>query len=115
MDKDNLKNSSYTLEDRKLIEKYLKLGISMVAISKLLGKSTSGLQRETLRLGDRKKYNAEEAHKHAIQNPPKIGNPSGEKMGIRVSELEERINKLCYQIEIILDIIKDLQNEKTNN
>ena len=59
--------SRITYEDRKKIESYLKLNISLISIGKLIGRHPASVTREVNINGGKENYNADEANARSIE------------------------------------------------
>lgn len=90
----------FSLEERRLIQKYIEEGLKNSQISKLMNRNTSSIHTEVGR--NEKPYDAEIAHKN-----------SGLSRSFRITT-EERIKNLEYQMEILMDLIKERKNGKND-
>jgi IS30 family transposase len=100
-----------TFEQRKLIEKYANKSFNGTEISKIVGISKSGVNRELRRCG-RDLYNAEQAQSESdMRLSEKYNKLSKENKGKVMSPIPQylkRIENLEMQVEILHDTIKEL-------
>lgn len=113
-----------TFDERKKIEKLLKINLSCGEISKALNRSKNLIVVEVRRSGGRDNYTAKKAQNDSEQRKIKKYENLSKKNKSEDTFLKKRI--YCYQrlealemqIEILVDQIKKLEerlNEETNN
>lgn len=114
---ESLRRSRYlTLEERKTIEKGVKLNYSSREISRQIKRSTNCVISE-LRLNGRETYNAENAHNEALkrltEGRKKISNYN-KKLNFHFQErnIFSRITSLEMQLEILIEEIRKLHEAK---
>lgn len=106
-----------TFEERKKIEEYLKLGLSQRKIAKLINRTQRTLNLEVKKNGGNRNYTAQAAQAN-YKNSIKIRNKENSlKLRKNFDIFYSKIQNLEYQIEIILDIIKEKEKkyDATNN
>ncbi len=99
----------FTFEERKKIEEFLKLGLSIPKIGFLLNRSRFSVRHEIDRFGKIKAYKADFAQAETDRRKKARAKSLGEKLKVRPTQLNiltERISNLEQQIDIILDLIK---------
>lgn len=107
----NRKNlNRLTLEDRKIIENHLSLGLSLRKIAKIIKKNHSSVSYETMKNGGAQNYSAEIAHARA--------NLAMKKTSLNlcnsliVNDIITRLDNLEMQLEILIDQIKEIKCHK---
>lgn len=110
------KRPSYTLEERKVIQKLLKQGFSGTNIAKHLHRSQNGVNYEIRRNGGRNKYDAEKAHeiiiKRRMESNEKRRNANLGKSG---PGLNKRVQNLEMQVEVLFETIKEMRGRNAKN
>ena len=109
-------------KDRKLIEQLINdegVYYSLGAIAEAIGRSKNGVITEVRRNGGRDVYNAQMAQKRACDlkklRVEKLQKAWKENpMPTPYAKMKERIENLELQIEILIDTIKDMKNDKKN-
>lgn len=116
MKKINQKTGSKEIsyEERLEIKKYIKKSFSVVSIARLINRPASSVKNEISRNGGRNYYSAELAQKRAdtlkkVRYQKTIDLFSKEiiESDDEILKLKERIENLEFQMEIILDFIKE--------
>lgn len=99
-----------TLEERRLIEKYIKMGISFNQQARMIGRSNYTIADEIRRNGGRENYCAEKAQERAVVMRGRSSSNSQSKVYKgRIDKLETRVDSLEMQIEILMDLIKEIK------
>lgn len=98
-----------TFEERQLIEKYLKDGLSGIKISERINRSKNCINTELRKIG-REIYTAKEAQKKADECfLSKYEKLSQRNKGNQVTfKIKQRIENLEMQVEILHDIVKEM-------
>lgn len=106
------KNTAISLEERKIIEKMVKLGISGQKIAQFLDRSSTGINTE-LRINGGANYSAEKAHQRSEEAKKKRGNwkKKDEDEDEGLEEIESRIDSLQMQIDILKETIQEILNK----
>lgn len=120
--KDVHRGLPFSRDERELIEKYLKMNFSNSQIAKILKRSKNGVNVEIRRNGGREKYNAELAEKHAGESKENFGKTQREFVRMSLArfsdtfnnfeELEKRVRSLEFQVEILVETIKESRERK---
>ena len=107
-----------TLNERKKIKYLIDQMVPQNQIAMKLGRASSCINTEIRRSGDRDLYDPDIAHQNArARNEKKIEalkNIYSSKKHINKIDLELRISNLEMQIEIIIEQIKELLNDRIN-
>lgn len=103
-----------TLEERILIEKYVKKGYSGRLISKILGRNASVISMEIHRFADRSQYDAQKAHEQCSQGWKKGGINSSRWRKSTIQLMNDRLTNLEMQLKILYETIKELKNDSKN-
>lgn len=91
--------SRITYEERKKIESYLKLNISLISIGKLIGRHPASVTREVNINGGKENYNADEANARSI-----------EKEELKIARLQENKKKSLEEAKsksVQMDLVSD--------
>lgn len=102
----------FTLEEREIIEELIKSGKSITGISVFLKRSKNGLSSELNKNGGRVNYNAKNAHERHLKTKYIKHQKLSKKFEGKIFEsngLISRIENIEMQIEIILDLVKELK------
>ena len=102
-----------TLEERKKIEELLKNGCSITKISKILGKSRSGIYKEIERNGDDNKYDAVIAHKRTLERATNKGKITKIREDSEI--LDYISNEILVKKKSVKMIAHELENTKFEN
>lgn len=106
--------TALTYEERKKIYEGIKKGKSFRLIAIQIGRSNNGIFNEIKKNGGYANYDPEKAHQGALERN-KEGNIKkayhGKKIIDSYSELCEKTQNLEFQLEIIVDEIKELKNK----
>ena len=94
------RGKNVSLEERELIEKYVKQGHTNREIFKLIGRTQSCVQREFKRCGGRTKYSARVANDIALE--------LAKRSQFNGNWLVNRIEALEMQVEILHETIREL-------
>lgn len=114
----------FNYEDRQKISEYLKMRYSIREMHDITGRSTSALLREINTNGRRTNYDPVLAHQRAMQRM-EAGYEKKRKAWekketqshlhiqnkLTLCELNKRIENIEFQIEILIDTIKELQKK----
>ncbi len=103
-------SSDFSLEERELIEKYIRKGFSLSEISIIINRSKNGVIHEVRRNEGRETYNALKAHQRAEEikaNKYKKISEGMKGKAVR-SPYETRLKSLEMQVEILHETIKEL-------
>jgi len=104
-----------TYEERCLIEKLLKKGLSCSEIAKRINRSKNGVITEVRKNGGKEFYNAKEADKNSLlkfeEKKQKLKNINLK--NTRQYYLKQRIANLEMQVEILYDTLKGLLKNDT--
>lgn len=114
------KGNMLTLQEKKLIQQGIAQGLSASKIAVTLGRAKNSVVFEIRRAGGRENYDAEKAHelqKKRIKegyiaiskNNKRLFKEN--KMSIPYLNLNKKIENLEFQIEILIDLLK--QKDKT--
>lgn len=105
-------HKAITFDERKKIERFIKMGKSCGETAKLIGRSKNGVVTE-VRRGGGKFYSAKAAQNIADTNhEAKYKRLSERNKGNKVSfHMKQRIENLEMQVEILHDVIKELMNK----
>ncbi len=108
----------YTYEERKLIEKHIKAGLTARETSRMLGKSLSGIQKEVKKCGSLFLYNADEAQKVSFERRNRMFlNLNNVNRNLEFLEpdgkvtYEERFEMLEEQVKLLHQIIRDMRSK----
>lgn len=110
------KPSPLTLEERKIIEEKLKEKLDRISICKLLGRSQNTIYNEIIKTQYLGEYNAEQSHKLHLEHAKKVSEKRSATMRQGLMEnrtiINRRLENLEMQIEVILDHLKKLEENK---
>ncbi len=93
-----------SFEERKDIEKYMKIGLSSSEIAAKIGRHRNSINREFKRNGERKNYTAEKGQMISDENK-KNGKLANKRINLG--------NRDSYPIDISIDISRELQESKS--
>lgn len=108
---------SLTLKERKQIKYCIDNMLSQKQISIKLGRASSCINKEIGRNGGRDEYNPQIAHEKSLERrlarieKLRNNNPWHK---LKKQEIEIRVSNLEMQIEIIIEQIKELLNDRIN-
>jgi|HubBroStandDraft_3_1064219.scaffolds.fasta_scaffold447794_2 IS30 family transposase len=110
------KYTRLTLRERKQISEWIQKGETLSQIAHNIGRGKNTVIREVRLNGGRDKYNATEANdkqrKHIIEtNIKRSETVKAKGMSNPYQSLCKRIDNLEMQLEIALDVIKELKNQ----
>lgn len=114
------KNQRFDFEERKIIEFYIATGISSKSISNKLGRLYCSILLEIGRNGGRVNYSAKKAQERAENLKLKCCEAGRENLKRAAKErkgklprttINSRLSNLEFQVEIILETIKELKEK----
>lgn len=106
---------SLDLSERREIERLLKLGAPHSHISRMLSRSKNCINFEIRRNGGSLEYNAEVAH---MRSKDRAKNRTEKlKKGYKIEDhpthrLKVRMDALEMQVDLLMNLVRDLKNEK---
>jgi len=109
-----VKGSPLTLEERKKIHKYLQTGESLSRISYHIGRGKNSVIVEVRRNGGYESYDPFKAHESAIKRKEEADRKrslNGQVSPNPYIFLRNRIDNLEFQLEILIDTIKELSQQ----
>lgn len=109
-----------TFEERKHLEKLVQMGISLKECARRMNRPPTTITQEIKRTGGRENYNATEAQKQSEERIIKrnlvVSKHNKEaKENHPIARMKTKIDNIEMQLEIVIDQLKELLNDRQNH